>query len=334
MEQQQSVTNEEVKPVGEYLPQVIDQIEVKSSGRAFIESNTVEGSLYEINNSHLIPVFLRENQPLISQGEFIDATMQAVSRKFSGERILNPNIRLSHPIKGRVPDARNKPANDLQEWEKTLYYDRLAFLIEIPSIYTDVAGNRLNLTVGGVKCYSMENLMSKNYEQHFKVFIGFQNKVCTNLCVSTDGLMGELKVKNLGALYNGVHYLIREFNAVQFAQQLNLLPNYELSESQFAHLIGRARMYRHMPDDMKQQIPELMFGDAQINNVCRDYYSDNSFCSSPDGSINLWRLYNLFTGSNKSSYIDSYLDRAANAFQLTTHLKEALDNRATSWFLN
>ncbi len=133
-QQQQSVTKEEVKPVGEYLPQVINQIEVKSSGRAFIESNTVEGSLYEINNSHLIPVFLRENQPLISQGEFIDATMQAVSRTFSGERILSPNIRLSHPIKGRVPDARNKPANELREWEKTLYYDRLAFLIEIPSV--------------------------------------------------------------------------------------------------------------------------------------------------------------------------------------------------------
>jgi hypothetical protein len=112
--EQQSI-NEEVKQVGELLPDVINQIEVKSTGRAFIESNTVEGSLYEINNHHLIPVFLRENVPLISQGEFIDTTLQAASQVFTGERILSPSIRLSHPVLGRIPEAKNKPASELQE---------------------------------------------------------------------------------------------------------------------------------------------------------------------------------------------------------------------------
>jgi Domain of unknown function, B. Theta Gene description (DUF3871) len=331
--EQQSI-NEEVRQVGELLPDVINQIEVKSTGRAFIESNTVEGSLYEINNHHLIPVFLRENVPLISQGEFIDATLQAAGQVFTGEKILSPSIRLSHPVLGRIPEAKNKPANQLLEHEKTKFYDRLAFLIEIPSIYTDIAGNRLNLMVGGVKCYSLENLMSKSYEQHFKVFIGFEVKACTNLCVSTDGLMRELKVKNIEALYNGIQFLFREFNAVQFANQLKQLPNYDLTETQFAHLVGRARLYRHMPDDMRQSIPDLMFGDAQINSVCRDYYSDNSFCSNPDGSINLWKLYNLFTGANKSSYIDSFLDRTVNALQLANVLKDALDNKNDCWYLN
>ncbi|MBL7690602.1 MAG: DUF3871 family protein [Flavipsychrobacter sp.] len=331
--EQQSINNE-VKQVGELLPDVINRMEVNTSGRAFIESNTVEGSLYEINNSHLIPVFLRENVPLISQGEFIDTTLQAASQVFTGERILSPSIRLSHPVLGRIPEAKNKPTSELQEHEKTKFYDRLAFLIEIPSISTDVAGNRLNLTVGGVKCYSLENLMSKNYEQHFKVFIGFEVKACTNLCISTDGLMRELKVKNIEALYNGIQFLFREFNAVQFANQLKQLPNYELTEKQFAHLVGRARLYRHIPDHMRQTIPDIMFGDSQINSVCRDYYSDNSFCSNPDGSINLWRLYNLFTGSNKSSYIDAFLDRNVNALQITTVLKEALDKKGECWYLN
>ena len=320
--------------MSELLPEVINQIEVKTSGRGFIESNTVEGSLYEINNHHLIPVFLRENTPLISQGEFIDTTMQAARQIFNGERILSPSIRLSHPILGRIPDAKNKQANELLDHEKTKFYDRLAFLIEIPSIYTDVAGNRLNLTVGGVKCYSMENLMSKNYEQHFKVFIGFEVKACTNLCISTDGLMRELKVKSVEALYNGIHFLFQEFNAVQFANQLKLLPNYELTEAQFAHLVGRARLYRHVPDEIKQSVPDIMFGDAQINSVCRDYYTDNNFCRSVDGSINLWRLYNLFTNANKSSYVDSFLDRTVNALQITTVLKDALDNKGDCWYLN
>ncbi|WP_343671721.1 DUF3871 family protein [Chitinophaga sp.] len=35
---------------------------------------------------------------------------------------------------------------------------------------------------------------------------------------------------------------------------------------------------------------------------------DDSFCREVDGSINLWTLYNLFTGANKSSYIDTFLE--------------------------
>ena len=326
--------NEETQTIGNYLPQVVEQIEVKKSKSSFIEANTVECSLHEVNNTHIIPVYTRENTPLISQGDFLEAAMVASSRVYANERILKPDIRVSHPIKGRIPEARNKPANQLEEWEKTLYYDRLAFIIEVPSIFTDVDGNKLTLTIAGVKCYSQENLLSKSFEQSFKIAVGFTCKVCTNLCINSDGFVKELKVKNVDALYNGIHYLLSEFNAVQFAEQLKTLPNFELSESQFAHLVGRCRLFRHMPEGLKQQIPDLMFGDSQINSVCRDYYSDLSFCRNDNGNISLWKLYNLFTGANKSSYIDSYLERATNAFQLTQHIQTALDNRSTSWFLN
>ena len=89
-----------------------------------------------------------------------------------------------------------------------------------------------------------------------------------------------------------------------------------------------------MPDNLRQDIPDMSFGDAQINSVCKDYYSDNSFCSNPDGSINLWKLYNLFTGANKSSYIDTFLDRSVNAFQLVNVLKDALYHKESCWYLN
>jgi hypothetical protein len=167
-------TIKEPVEVGAALTQVLDNIEVISSGRAFIEANTVSGTLDDLNNKHIIPVFVKENEPAISHGEFIDATVQAVSRVFAGEAILRPNIRLSHPIKGRIPDARNKPASALLESEKTLYYERCAFLIEIPSISSEIEGNRLNLTIGGVKAYNMDSLMTKNSDQHFKIFIGLR----------------------------------------------------------------------------------------------------------------------------------------------------------------
>ena len=328
------LTNNEPVTVGEALTQVVEEIEVISSGRAFIEANTVSGNLHELNNVHIIPVFVKENEPAISHGEFIDAAVQATSRIFAGETILRPNIRLSHPIKGRIPDARNKPASALLECEKTLYYERAAFLIEVPTITSEVEGNRLNLTIGGVKSYNMDSLMTKNSDQHFKVFIGFKNLVCTNLCVNTDGFMGNLKVRSLDMLYNAILSLLTEFNAVQMAQQLQEFQQHLITEQQFAQLVGRARMYRHMPESAKLTIPELGLGDAQINNVCQSYYTDKSFCANEDGSINLWRLFNLFTGANKSSYIDSFLDRSANAFNLTQVLMAALQNKSDCWYLN
>ena len=210
----------------------------------------------------------------------------------------------------------------------------MMFCVEIPSVSSEIEGSRLNLTIGGVKSYNLDSLMTRNSDQHFKIFIGFKNMVCCNMCVSTDGFMGSLKVKSLDMLYSAILSLLTEFNAVQMATELQEFQKHELSEAQFAQVIGRCRMYRHMPDNMKLTLPEMNLGDSQINSVCKDYYSDNSFACNPDGSINLWRLYNLLTGANKSSYIDKFLDRSENAYSIVRELKSALENKSTCWFLN
>ncbi|WP_223233242.1 DUF3871 family protein [Chitinophaga sp. CF418] len=51
-----------------------------------------------------------------------------------------------------------------------------------------------------------------------------------------------------------------------------------------------------------------------MSTVCRDYYQDESFGRNDDGSINLWKLYDLFTGDDKNSYMDTFLDRSVNTF--------------------
>lgn len=160
----------------------------ESGQRTFIEANTIVSSLGEIQKDHIIPVFVKDNEPLISQADFIAATANIVAEMFTGESILEPSVRLSHPIKGRVPEAKDKPANELLEGEKTLYFERMMFAIDVPSIQDTIDGNFLSLTIGGVKAYSQDNLYSKKgTEEHFKIFVGFQNRVCTNLCVWTDG---------------------------------------------------------------------------------------------------------------------------------------------------
>ncbi|WP_131796876.1 DUF3871 family protein, partial [Bacteroides stercoris] len=76
-------------------------------------------------------------------------------------------------IKGRIPEAIHKPANQLLETDKTIYYERCAFVIEIPTVYEMVNGNKLTLTVGGVRAYNHTNLYSKKGMERFKVFVGF-----------------------------------------------------------------------------------------------------------------------------------------------------------------
>jgi hypothetical protein len=46
-------------------------------------------------------------------------------------------------------------------------------------------------------------------------------------------------------------------------------------------------------------MPQLLFGDSLMNTAVNDYFSDNTFCSNPDGSINLWNFFDLLTSANK-----------------------------------
>lgn len=150
----------------------------------FIESNTQPMLLSEIRNKHLIPVFVKDNQPTISQADFIQTAQEVVEESFR-QPSANLAIRVSHPIKGRVFDARNKKANELLEHEKTIYYERMAFAFEIPAFKETVHGQELTLSVVGVKSYNQDNLYSySNALQHFKIGIGYKVKVCTNLCLS------------------------------------------------------------------------------------------------------------------------------------------------------
>jgi len=305
-----------------------------STERIFIRANTIPGTLDEIRNKHVIPVFVKDNEPLISQADFIETAMGAVSQCYYGDQILKPSIRLSHPIKGRVPDARDKPPAELHDWEKTIYYERMMFAIEIPSIAVEINGNLITLTIGGVKSYNQDNLYNKKgADEHFKVFAGFQNKACTNLCVWSDGFASDIRVKNRGQLQSAISNLLTSYNPVDHAIQMSTLAEHSITEEQFAHLIGRCRMYQYLPMKIKEDIEPLLFGDQQIASVCRDYYSDSSFCRNKDGSINLWKLYNLFTGANKSTYIDQFLERSVSASNLVIEICHALTHRTTSWFL-
>ena len=99
----------------------------------FIEANTIPITLHDISSNHIIPVFTKDNQTLISQHQFIEATYNELS-SFSQNAVVGPFIRVSHPIKGRVPSAKYKRNDELLINEETIYFERMMFVYLIPSI--------------------------------------------------------------------------------------------------------------------------------------------------------------------------------------------------------
>ncbi len=308
--------------------------DLETSDASFMAANTDLVTLEELKSDCIIPVFAKDNETTISHQEFIESVMFVAEKIFRGETILRPAVRVSHPIKGRIPEAMGKPAKDLLDHEKTLYYERMAFAIEISSLRGRVNGNELCLTIGGVRAYNQENLYSKKSEERFKIFIGFQNKVCTNLCVSTDGLLGEAKARTIAELAKSAYDLFGNFNAYSEIEVLNRLPEIMVTEHQFAQLMGRAKMYQQMPIRDKVILPQFPLSDSQVTQVVKDYYNDVNFSRNDVGNINLWKLLNLFTEATKSSYIDSFLDRTALSTTFIKGLHNALSQQNNHWFLS
>ncbi len=303
--------------------------------KPFIEANTKEVSLSHLKQDCIIPVFSKDNERTIAHTEFIEIAQYCASKVFSHHQLSIPEVRISHQIKGRIPSAIHKPVKELLDHEKTIYYERMAFMIQIPSITENINGNDIALTLGGVRAYNQENLYSKKTLEKFKFFVGFQNLVCCNMCVSSDGYAGELKVDGLENLQSKLLKILQEYNADKHLYAMKQLSEHQLSEHQFAQLIGKARLYNFLPKDDKLKIPELQLNDGQLSTVAKDYYQDESFCRNDDGDINLWKVYNLFTQANKSSYIDTFLDRNVNAFNFSESLMKALNgNENYHWFLS
>jgi len=251
-----------------------------------------------------------------------------------GESVTAPSIRVSHIVRGRTPNALGKRASELLECEKTQFYQRMAFAFTIPTIYETIDGQRLELCVGGVRNYNDLNLYrsSKGVEK-FSVFVGWRVVICSNQVLTGQGVKLSMEVMELKQLYQQVMELFNQFNPAKDIHLMQTLSNTFLTETQFAQVVGRMRLYQALPNNVLRGIPKLIITDSQINNVCRGYYHNEDF-GGQDGAISMWNFHNLLTESNKSSYIDSYLQRAVNATEVAVGLNNAMHGDENyQWFL-
>ena len=235
---------------------------------------------------------------------FVETIQDAAQSFFSGEKVEQATIRTSHIIKGRIPEAIHKPANQLLESDKTIYYERAAFSIDVPTIYETVGGNKLNLSIVGVRAYNQMNLYSKKVPELFRLAVGFKNTVCCNMCIFTDGYKDDLRVSNTTELYRAALELFSNYNPAR-------------------------HIYRY-----QKALPRMLLTDTQINSVAKAYINDENF-GSFGSELNMWKFYNLLTGANKSSYIDSFLDRSLNATEMALGINAALHgDERYKWFID
>lgn len=314
------VSYEEVKPI--IQPSV-----------NFLEANTSKVTMEELTTQCVVPTWA--NQELtISHQDFINTVHEAACTMFSGERVNSPEIRVSHIVRGRVPSALGKRASELLESEKTQFYQRLAFAFTIPTIHENVNGQKLELCIGGVRNYNDLNLYRANKGmEKFSVFIGWRVNVCSNQVLTGDGVKLQLEVMNLNDLYKAILELFYNFNPAKEIHLMQNLSQSYLTETQFAQIVGRMRLYQALPNNCQRSVPQLLITDSQINNVCRNYFCNPDF-GAKDNTISMFDFHNLLTEANKSSYIDTYLQRAVNATEVAVGINNALHGDTKyAWFL-
>ena len=303
----------------------------------FIESNTAAISLEELSEKSIVPTFA-DNTLTVSHQSFIQSVIEAGQEVF-GE--LTPvEIRVSHQINGRVPTALHKKASELTDEEKTVYFQRMAFVCHVVGLSRTINNQLVHLTIGGVRSYHEDKLYGRQCPMKFKIFVSWQVKVCSNLCLTCSGLAGNLECLTSSDIKEKALELFSSFDPVKEdnLRTLEALGNTSITEEQFCKVIGRLRLYQALPNTTKAELglPNILLGDQAVNAAVRGYVENPNFKKEDGIDLSLWRMLQLFNEACKASYIDKWLERNQNCTDLIIGLEKALNGESQeyAWFLS
>lgn len=305
----------------------------------FIEGPSHEISMEELTYRNIIPTF-SDNSLTISHQKFIETTRKAAEVIFSQGNIATAETRCSHPIIGRIPSAQHKKASELTDEEKTIFFQRLAWIAHITTLTSSINGQEVSLTIGGTRSYAEDKLYARQNPQHFRILIGFRVRVCSNMVLTCDGVSENLLCMTEADIFQHALQLFQNFNEVKEATLYNLeaLNNTWLSQEQFCKIIGRLRLYQALPNTQQKQLPQILLGDSVVNAATKEYIKNPNFGigDNSDGSISCWQLMNLLNEAVKNSYSDLWIERNANCTTFATGIANALNGTDDSygWFLN
>lgn len=316
--------------------EVIEEEEWGDNHPNFIESNTQAITLDELTNKNIIPTFC-DNTLTISHQNFIGSVVE-VAKKVFGELTV-PELRVSHPIIGRVPSAQHKKASELRDDEKTTFYQRMAFCAHVKNLTRTINGETVHLCIGGVRAYNEDKLYNRQSTMKFKIFVGWQVRVCSNLILTCDGNSGTIDCMTEADIMQKSFELFNGFKPHK-EDTLRLLENLSsttISEEQFCQIIGRMRLYQFLPLTEQKQLPPLTIGDQAVNAMVKNYISNPNFGKKEGKDFTTWNLMQLANEAVKQSYIDKWLDRNQNCTDFSIGIQKAINGEDTegySWFLN
>lgn len=304
---------------------------------AFIESNSLSVSLQELEHDNIVPTF-SDLTPVLAHQTFANAVKSAAMSVFPKESLGELEMRGSHPILGRIPSAIHVPSKELQDWQKTKYYQRFAFAFEILSMSQYINGEKCYLTIGGTRSLASTNLFGKAAPQKVSIFIGWRACVCSNGMIHTDGLKSGISVMSSADIFENAFNLFSQYDAKEDLRNLQNLGTTYMTTEQFVGIIGRFRLYSAMSDKQKKQLhlPEITLGDSIINAATRNFLNDPNFGVGDGDEINCFQFLNLLNAAAKSSYIDLYAARNADCTTIACEIQKALNHEDTPyrWFLN
>ena len=311
--------------------------EAEETRTPFIIGNTQPVEMDALSDM-LTPVFSRDNVETISHVEGISTITDAISTYFDGQQINAPVVRVSHEMKLRNRFGAGKMVQNLRPEETDSYFQRMMAMIEIPSVSADINGSPCHLQVCLVHNYADINLLGNSSQyQSWKLCIGFLNTLCTNgLIRSSDGCNLSIKVTNTADLYKNAWTLFQNYEYKQHLDEMKHLNDTVIDVSTLAQFLGRARMAAALPTKMKKELnlPEFILPEAQLNQMIRDYYTDDNF-GGYGHEITAWQFYMLLT-NYKNNYIDVSLERSANAYTISKGIAAAVNKESPewNWFIN
>ena len=302
----------------------------------FIESNTQAITLEELTTQNIIPTF-SDNTLTISHQNFIMATYRAAEKVF-GE-LTKPELRVSHPIIGRIPSAQHKKVDELLPEEKTIFYQRLAWCCHVKGLTRNINGQTVHLCIGGVRAYNEDKLYAKASPCKVKTFVAYQVRICSNNLIQCDGNSGTIECMTEADIYQKSLELFTAFNPHK-EDNLRLLENLStttISEELFCKIIGRMRLYQFLPLEEQKQLPLLTIGDQAVNALVKNYISNPNFGRNEGENYTCWNLMQNANEAVKQAYIDKWIDRNQNCTDFAIGIQKAINGEDTegySWFIN
>ena len=302
----------------------------------FIESNTNAISLEDLTTKCIVPTFADMSLTISHQSGI--ACICKAAESIWGE--LTPvEIRVSHPIHGRTHDALYLKESELKPEQKTLFYQRMAFIAHVKGMTRSICGQEVMLTIGATRSYHEDKLYGRKSPMKWQLFCDWAVRCCSNQLVLA-GYGGTVECLTEADLYQQAYLLFSRFahNQEDELHTLENLNNTVLTEDVLCSIWGRLRLYQFLSTEQKTDLPEVILGDQIINNSVKQYCSNPNFGKKPGEEITCWNLAQYLTeGVKAGSYIDRFAERMQNALTFSIGIQKALAGDpaglAYRWFL-